>query len=1215
MKKFISLLLAALIIMSALPVFAQDVQEQGITVYITVSKYGSIVNDTDGNMIAAAPVELAGKTEYTLDDAFISAHDAYYPGGSAAGYASSEGAYGPAVDKLWGDTSGLIGYQVNFGNDTVMGPNHIIKDGDYIDAYIMQSYYPDSEAYTRFDKVSADAFVNSQIELTLSEAGYDENWNTVFFPCQDAVITVNGEETAYKTDSDGKAYITFTQPGEYVISAVKTKDIGAGTVTAICAPVCIANISSAETYNVTVKAAPYTSDVRFYQCLGYDDNGADLLGDEITAQDGGMENNYHVYSLELPAGIYSFRGTNSEGNSIGGMSFAIPGENEDDSGDIEITLRQADIYTTTKYDGTNYATEKEYTAEVSDSSGHFAQAGTPYKSGNYTRFPYLLCAAGSAYPYTVQLIPSPEVAQQYSLGTNTMLNFSVSAGTSIATKSGTLPTLINAAVNAPDGAAVQVFKQVKNYCLEQIDCESSANAGNGTTDYIYRLPQNGSGYIYRVSMENKITKAGFFNLKDESSAKIQITFGENEDPKMRVDYDTDTSIGSRLEDSILLNINSQNYLRMSTGEEFKARAWRAVQIVNNDASNIMIEPDFHYNIISGDSVTIEGQGQNAVIRGVKPGVSLIEVTYDAIEIGGNTSYTGIYGAIDPDRTGLFAVNVDGNTDTSITLPEWDSDFDTVYFLGETGSYNFAPSSDKPMIVECNSAPVNANQDGTYTLPIKQGNNIVTVTAGDTTEYVIIKGTKLTAYIENAENPGQQIKQGDTVQVYFEGLHIPVPKFSGIYNPGYGSTMKMVYDSSLGGKVSGKGAQYNFINNHTLTFKVYDEGTVNLTGGRIALTCMGDPFGSHRYITDEGRNANFNASEISGVFSILPDISFEVLRNDDISYMYDAYDSYCNLSKVNILCGNSNFVKSFGISKTTESAASTPNANTTFTSINPAYPFTVTAESVNPGVSMEFRYWEEGESEKHSYPLVSGETLNLGTDIFSGENAINMEIIVTPNDPIYSEAKTYSYVAYKNTADFSKPILKTIEINDDSNNAFEGMYGALRRGGEQGISYTDTDYYCYLPKSAQSVTVNAARLVGTSDITVNGETLSVSTGITAFAPITLSGDNDLIEISVADGRTYRIEIIKTDSVIAADPVFGGGAARITLLSPIDKKLNTFVGSYDGITLKDLAVSSSDIVKGDNVIYTDCRYFTNTDNISIMVWDDDMQQYTDKIILAQ
>lgn len=643
----------------------------------------------------------------------------------------------------------------------------------------------------------------------------------------------------------------------------------------------IAGATSPVDYNVTVKVAPSTANVKFYSCHGFDENKKDILGEEITATDVGVVDKYHQYSLVLKEGRYSFRGADADGASLGGMTFTIPPANAAEATEYTITLRQVDVYTTTKYDGTNYATENEYTTTVADYEENFATAGAPYKKGNYTRYPYLLYALGNPLPYSIELIPNAETAESYSLGTNTMLGYAVSAGTSIATKSGAIPTLLNAVINAPKGANVQVFKQIKNFYRQEVECSSVTDSENGTVDYTYRLPKDNSSHTYRASMEGKITKAGFLSLKTEESAKTTISFAENEDPKTRPEYDRSTPMGKRGEDSIVLNINKQNYLRLNQGEEFTARAYRAVQIINSNTGNVTIEPDFHYDIISGDSITLEQQGHKAVLKAVKDGISIIEVTYDAIEVTGSASYSGLYGAIDPSRKGLFVVNVGGDTSTAIDMTDWDSDFDTVYFLGERGKFSFAPASNEVMTVEADGTSISANAGGTYTIPIKRGNNLITVTAGSTTEYLVVKGDKLTANIANVTNPDSPIKQGDTIQVSFDGLHMPIPKMGGMYNPGYKSTIKAEYTLPDGSKITSGGAQYDFISNHTITITVYDEGILKLTGGSIPMTCMGMEIGGHRSITDTGIPANFNASEIAGRYCILPDMEIEVLKTDKV----------------------------------------------------------------------------------------------------------------------------------------------------------------------------------------------------------------------------------------------------------------------------------------------------------------------------------------------
>lgn len=239
-KRILAGFLAILMFICMLPINTISLAEDSVKVYLSISKYGEFVKDKDNNLMAYVPIELTGKDNYTLDDVFKLAHDTYYDG--EEGYASSNGSYGLAVNKLWGDESGNFGYQVNGGSKEVSGLSEKVSDGDYIDAYILKSSYPDSEAYSTFDKVQINIEPNQDVELTLTIAGYDENWRTVFSACEDATITINGEEQEITTDENGKVTLNFSEAGEYIVSAVKTKEINENTVTAITAPVCIVNV-------------------------------------------------------------------------------------------------------------------------------------------------------------------------------------------------------------------------------------------------------------------------------------------------------------------------------------------------------------------------------------------------------------------------------------------------------------------------------------------------------------------------------------------------------------------------------------------------------------------------------------------------------------------------------------------------------------------------------------------------------------------------------------------------------------------------------------------------------------------------------------------------------------------------------------------------------------------------------------------------------------
>lgn len=250
-KKILPLLLSLIMILGLTAANCAEL-DNAITAYLNVTQYGNVVNDKDGNALALAPVELSGKESYTLDDAFKTMHDVYYEGGSDAGYASADGEWGLYVAKFWGDESGNFGYQVNGGTETVMGLSHEVKNGDVIDAVIYKNAYPDTESYTKFDKYRVSAYEGKTAELVLSRAGYDASWNTVFSACENAVITINGSDTEYVTDENGKAILTFDTVGTYIVSAEKTKTLNEETVPDITAPICVVTVKEIPDTDITV---------------------------------------------------------------------------------------------------------------------------------------------------------------------------------------------------------------------------------------------------------------------------------------------------------------------------------------------------------------------------------------------------------------------------------------------------------------------------------------------------------------------------------------------------------------------------------------------------------------------------------------------------------------------------------------------------------------------------------------------------------------------------------------------------------------------------------------------------------------------------------------------------------------------------------------------------------------------------------------------------
>ena len=210
MKKFIAVT-AALAAAASLSftAYAADTAD----VYVTIAN-GSLelaqekitVTDPDGD------------GALTINDALYIAHEEKYEGGAAAGYATAETEYGLSLSKLWGVENGsAYGYYLN--NASAWSLTDAVKDGDCLNAFVYTDLTGWSDTYTWFDVNTAVTAENAELTLTLSAAGFDEAYNPVTLPVENAVITVNGEKTEFITDADGKVTIALAA-GDYIVSAV-----------------------------------------------------------------------------------------------------------------------------------------------------------------------------------------------------------------------------------------------------------------------------------------------------------------------------------------------------------------------------------------------------------------------------------------------------------------------------------------------------------------------------------------------------------------------------------------------------------------------------------------------------------------------------------------------------------------------------------------------------------------------------------------------------------------------------------------------------------------------------------------------------------------------------------------------------------------------------------------------------------------------------------
>ncbi len=233
MKKVLSLTLALLMLIGIFSInaFAADTAPAAdATVYVTIANKGSLVAVQEA-------VTVKDKNEdgkLTIDEALFAAHEAKYEGGASAGYGSSLTQYGLSMTKLWGDTSGGFGYYVN--NASAWSLADAVKEGDYVNAFVYSDLAAMSDKYCYFDKATASGTHNGTLTLTLSYAGYDASYNPVALPVEGATITIDGVETTFKTDAEGKVTITLDKAGDIVIGATSDS-------MTLMPPVCKVNVA------------------------------------------------------------------------------------------------------------------------------------------------------------------------------------------------------------------------------------------------------------------------------------------------------------------------------------------------------------------------------------------------------------------------------------------------------------------------------------------------------------------------------------------------------------------------------------------------------------------------------------------------------------------------------------------------------------------------------------------------------------------------------------------------------------------------------------------------------------------------------------------------------------------------------------------------------------------------------------------------------------
>lgn len=233
MKKALSILLAAVMAFgafAALPFAADDIK-----VYVSVA-------DSKGKISLARASIIVSDSDsdgrITISDALYCAHEEYYTGGAAAGFATEQTVYGTSLTKLWGETNGgSLGYYLNNASPLSLGD--AVKSGDsvYAFAYTDTTAWSDTYSFFASDAIEVTQYDTAELELKI--LAFDlTTFTYAASPAVGASITVDGEATQYKTDENGKVTIELNSSGTHVISAVSD------TMTLV-PPVCVAEVERA----------------------------------------------------------------------------------------------------------------------------------------------------------------------------------------------------------------------------------------------------------------------------------------------------------------------------------------------------------------------------------------------------------------------------------------------------------------------------------------------------------------------------------------------------------------------------------------------------------------------------------------------------------------------------------------------------------------------------------------------------------------------------------------------------------------------------------------------------------------------------------------------------------------------------------------------------------------------------------------------------------
>ena len=619
------------------------------------------------------------------------------------------------------------------------------------------------------------------------------------------------------------------------------------------------------------------------------------------------------YTFDAANGSYLLTATAADGTTVSGT---IQLDIDTDHTTFAIFSPEVRV----KNDGWVLGTDYTFNLNVTDKEGNAVNTTMgEYTSGNKM----FLVFNGNTYYFEV--VPSEaRQAEGYVTATYTgTVSFN-------ATVQAEVPMSYPYSITVPAGASL--FLGTKTAHFVKFKEVAPENITEGGTVYNFRLA-DGQQYNYRVSQPGKYTQAGIFVMSGDETKRPTLVFTdadmEARDPKF-IDHDVTSNDGYNVGD-LFLNINPAGHLQLANvGDTYDLLPMRNWQLVESITGNYFIEPDYHFTVVNlnGEEDNSVVKIENELLTTVGTGAAIVLVTYDAIHLdqySGATKKAFVggsdWGAIWPENTGVFVVTVGeeatgitsniiinkdyltkaGDVDTKLSMENVDAEFDVLYYLdlADGFNYTFTPEGVTSVtlarpVVGNNSVSysgfsedgVTAKPDGSYTLHLTQGRNIVRLTnAAGQSVYQVMTAKPCHRDIKVGDEIVTFVKPGDEVTVQYSGLYHPAGKLASIHNFNGFVAYKQASEGIT--VTNGKANQYKMASTPTaqaVTFTVPEDwtgDTIELSDGVMCISGWGDPVGNHRFISKErGRAPNFTAIQQSAVFGRVPTVGIDVKTSPD-----------------------------------------------------------------------------------------------------------------------------------------------------------------------------------------------------------------------------------------------------------------------------------------------------------------------------------------------